>query len=64
MDCKIYHKDGSVLTDVNGKAIDIHSLEYNGEWMGECAVSTRIKNEAPIVFSSGDWLLYRDERFE
>lgn len=64
MDCKIYHKDGSVLTDVNGKAIDIHSLEYNGEWMGECAVSTRIENEAPIVFSSGDWLLYRDERFE
>lgn len=64
MDCKIYHKDGSVLTDVNGKAIDIHSLEYNGEWMGECAVSTRIENEAPIVFSSGDWLLYRDERYE
>ena len=61
---KIYHKDGSPLTDSNGKKIAAHSLEYNGTWMGECFVSISLKNEAPIDFSIGDYVIYRNERFE
>ena len=61
---KIYHKDGSVLTDYNGKEISVHSLEYNGTWMGECFVTVTFENEAPIDFSIGDYITYRNERFE
>ena len=60
----IYHKDGTPLTDANGKTIIIKELEYNGEWMGACNLSVEIKNEAPVVFSIGDYIDYRDERFE
>lgn len=35
----IYHKDGSVLTDVNEEQVAIHGLEYSDSWMGECFVS-------------------------
>ena len=61
---KIYHKDGSVLKDSNGKEIAVHSIEYNGTWMGECFVAVTLENEAPIEFSIGDYVDYRNERFE
>lgn len=60
----IYHKDGSVLKDYNGKEVEVHSLEYNGTWMGECFVLITFENEAPIDFTIGDYIIYRDERFE
>lgn len=61
---KIYHKDGTPLTDANGKAIVVKDLEYNGEWMGACNISVDITNEAPVKFAIGDYIDYRDERFE
>lgn len=61
---KIYHKDGSVLADANGKEIEVHSIEYNGTWMGECFVTVTFENESPIDFSIGDYIVYRNERFE
>lgn len=61
---KIYHKDGSILSDANGKEIEVHSIEYNGTWMGECFVTVTFENEAPISFSIGDYIEYRSERFE
>ena len=64
MEWKFYHKDGTPLRDTNGKEMSIHSLTYNGEWMGECSVSVSIENEAPIDFEIGDYLIYRNERFE
>lgn len=64
MEWKLYHKDGTPLRDTNGKEISVHSLRYDGEWMGECSVSVSIENEAPVDFSIGDYLIYRNERFE
>ena len=64
MKWKLYHKDGTPLRDTNGKEISVHSLTYDGEWMGECSVSVSIENEAPVDFSIGDYLIYRNERFE
>ena len=61
---KVYHKNGSILADTNGKEIEIHSIEYNGTWMGECFVTATFENEAPIDFSIGDYIVYRNERFE
>lgn len=60
----IYHKDGSQLKDSNGKGITVHSIEYNGTWMGECFVTVTFENDAPISFSIGDYIEYRGERFE
>lgn len=64
MEWKLYHKDGTPLRDANGKEISVHSLTYDGEWMGGCSVSVSIENEAPVDFSIGDYLIYRNERFE
>lgn len=64
MGWKLYHKDGTPLRYTNGKEISVHSLTYDGEWMGECSVSVSIENEAPVDFSIGDYLIYRNERFE
>lgn len=64
MGWKLYHKDNTPLRDTNGKEISVRSLTYDGEWMGECSVSISIENEAPIDFSIGDYLIYRNERFE
>ena len=64
MEWKLYHKDGTPLRDTNGKENSVHSLKYDGEWMGECSVSVSIENEAPIDFEIGDYLIYRNERFE
>ena len=61
---RIYHKDNTVLKDSNRKEIAVHSIEYNGTWMGECFVTATFENEAPISFSIGDYIEYRGERFE
>ena len=61
---KIRHKDGTAVKDANGKEAEVHSLTYDGEWMGECSVTTTAANEAPVEFAVGDWLEYRGERFE
>lgn len=60
----IYHKDGSKLTDVNGEQITVHGLEYSDSWMGECFVTINFKHEVPINFQTGDYIVYRGERFE
>jgi hypothetical protein len=60
---KIYHKDGSVIADRSGRDVNVHSLTYSGEWMGECAVTTDIESAAPIDFAIGDTLTYRGETF-
>lgn len=60
----IYHKDGSKLTDVNGEQITVHGLEYSDSWMGECFVTINFKHEVPLNFQIGDYIIYRNERFE
>lgn len=60
----IYHKDGSVLTDVNDEQVAVHGLEYSDSWMGECFVSIDFKRQSPIGFEIGDYIIYRGERFE
>ena len=60
----IYHKDGSKLTDVNGEQITVHGLEYSDSWMGECFLTINFKHEVPINFQIGDYIIYRNERFE
>lgn len=60
----IYHKDGSVLCDVDGNQVIFTSLENPDVWMGECSVSITVKNDAPIIFSIGDYVIYRNERYE
>ncbi len=40
------------------------SLEYNGKWLGERYVSVTIESPVPVDFRIGDYLTYRDERFE
>lgn len=60
---KIYHKDGTIVKDANGNEIDIRSLEYLDSWMGECYLTVTFKHETPIVFSMGDYIIYRNEKF-
>jgi predicted nucleic acid-binding Zn-ribbon protein len=60
----IYHSDGNVVKDGNGIAVDVYSLEYNDEWMGECSVTADITSSVPIDFRIGDYIEYRGERFE
>ena len=63
MSWKIYHKDGTPLKDKTGRAAETHSLEYSGEWMGECAVTSTFESASAMGFAIGDWLEYRGERF-
>ena len=60
----IYHKDGSILCDVDGNQVMFTSLENTDVWMGECSVSITVKNNSPIIFSIGDYVIYRNERYE
>lgn len=60
----IYHKDGTKLADVNGDEIVVHGLQYSDKWMGDCFLSIDFKNNAPIDFKIGDYIIYRGERFE
>lgn len=61
---QIYHSDGSSLTDAQGSAVTLHTLEMSDEWMGECSVTADITSPYPIDFSIGDYLEYRGERYE
>lgn len=60
----IYHKDGTKLTDVNDKEVVVHGLQYSDKWMGDCFLNIDFKNNAPINFEIGDYIIYRGERFE
>ena len=60
---KIYHKDGTIVKDVNGNEIDIRSLEYLDSWMGKCYLTVTFKHETPIIFAMGDYIIYRNEKF-
>lgn len=60
----IYHKDGTKLADVNGDEIVVHGLQYSDKWMGDCFLTIDFKNNAPIDFKIGDYIIYRGERFE
>jgi hypothetical protein len=42
----------------------VYAFEYNGEWMGESYVTITIESPSPINFEIGDYVIYRDERFE
>lgn len=60
----IYHKDGIKLTDVNDDEVVVHGLQYSDKWMGDCFLTIDFKNNAPINFKIGDYIIYRGERFE
>lgn len=60
----IYHKDGTKLTDVNDKEVVVHGLQYSDKWMGDCFITIDFKNNAPINFEIGDYIIYRGDRFE
>lgn len=60
---KIYHKDGTIVKDVDGNEIDIRSLEYLDSWMGECYLTVTFRHETPIIFAMGDYIIYRSEKF-
>lgn len=53
----IYNANGTLKTQTA-------SIEYKGEWMGERSVTVSVKSAVPISFNVGDYLLYRNERFE
>lgn len=40
------------------------SVEYHGQMMGERFLSVTVKSAAPVAFASGDYIMYRGERFE
>lgn len=61
---KIYHSDGSQLTDTKGNAVTLRSFEMSDEWMGECTLTADITSSYPITFVIGDYVEYRGERFE
>lgn len=42
----------------------VHELEYHGEWMEDCYVMLSVKSHVPVDFRFGDYLEYRNERFE
>lgn len=46
------------------KAIPSTKPEYNGVWMEQSYVTVNVESPTPIDFEIGDWLMYRDERFE
>lgn len=60
----IYHSDGSFLTDANGEHVTTSDIELSEAWMSECFVSVSFKHNAPIDFQIGDYLIYRNERYE
>lgn len=54
----VYSKDGKTQRCVAEK------LEYSGEFMGACSVSITVSSPTPIGFEVGDYIIYRNERFE
>lgn len=65
----IYSRDGSPkhqsITQYNsdGRIVYQDTLEYTGNWMGECFLTVSIKSPYPIDFQIGDYIVYRGERF-
>jgi len=60
----LYNKEGSAVIDKQNNEIIVSGIEYSGKWMGECFVTVTIKSAYPIDFNIGDYLIYRDEKFE
>lgn len=54
----LYSKDGQAVRS------EIKKFSYQGTFMGECFVSATITSPVPIDFEIGDYLLFRNERFE
>lgn len=54
----VYSQDGKTERCI------LNQLEYNGEFMGACSVTFSISSPTPIEFQIGDYLIYREERFE
>ena len=54
------------IKDKNGnvRAIPSTKPEYTDTWMGECYVTVTVESPTPIDFQIGDYIEYRDERFE
>lgn len=46
------------------KAIPSTKPEYNGVWMEQCYVTVNVESPTPIDFEIGDYIIYRNERFE
>lgn len=61
---QVYHKDGSLLNDMEGNAVELSSVEMTDGWMEDCFVQTTIESAYPISFSIGDYIVYRGERYE
>lgn len=61
---RVYHKDGSLLNDIEGNAVELSSVEMTDGWMEDCFVQTTIESAYPINFSIGDYIVYRGERYE
>ena len=52
------------VKDKNGKdKVLLHSIEYSGEYMGECFVQTNVASPSPIPWAIGDYIEYRGEVF-
>ena len=52
----IYGKDGKAKWEAE-------ALDYDGEWMGENAVSVKVTSWEPVDFATGDYVTYRGETF-
>ena len=61
---RVYHKDGSLLNDMEGNAVELSAVEMTDGWMEDCFVQTTIESAYPISFSIGDYIVYRGERYE
>ena len=61
---RVYHKDGSLLKDREGNAVELSAVEMTDGWMEDCFVQTTIESAYPINFSIGDYIVYRGERYE
>lgn len=57
MSFSIYDKSGN-------EKISVQSITYNDSAMGECSVSVDVRSSYPIEWEIGDYMMYRDERFE
>lgn len=61
---RVYHKDGSLLNDMEGNAVELSAVEMTDGWMEDCFVQTTIESAYLINFSIGDYIVYRGERYE
>lgn len=54
---KVYSSDGNTVRATT------KDIEYNGEYMGSCALTITFESRTPIQFEIGDYIDYRLERF-